>query len=68
MTMVRTKHTNRAKVGETIGIPLGMIFKTAVTLERVFRDREGRLCGSGTIVKRDGFSEYGIGRVVSIYL
>jgi len=57
---VRTKYLNRAKVGEVVGLPFGMILPVAIRLKRIGTDEEGRRFGAGHVVARQGFSTAGV--------
>ncbi len=66
--MIREKHLKRTKLGEIIGVPLGMILKTAVQVNSIEIDNDGQVIGNSIIVRQGGYSEHGIGRKVGICL
>jgi len=63
-----SKRVRYAKVGDTVIVPLGMVYPHAVLLDKVYTDEDGQICGDGHIVSMDGCSDWRIGEFVSVCL
>lgn len=63
-----SKRIRYAKPGDTIVVPMGMIYPHAVTLESVYSDEDGQICGDGVFVERPGCSRMDLGHKVGVCL
>ena len=63
-----TKNIRKAKVGDTIIVPMGMIFPHAVKLEKVYTDDDGQIIGVGPAVEKEGCSTWRLGEQTGVCL
>lgn len=63
-----TKNIRKAKAGDVIVVPMGMIFPHAVELTRVYTDGQGQIIGEGIAVHKIGCSEWHVGEKMSVCL
>ena len=63
-----TKRIRFTKAGETIIVPMGMIFPHAVKIEKVHTDEDGQIIGDGFSVELPGCSTWRVGEKMSICL
>lgn len=63
-----SKRIRYTKPGETIVVPMGMIYPHAVEVETVYSDFDGQIIADGKFVEHDGCSDYRIGDSVGVCL
>lgn len=63
-----TKRIRFTKAGETIVVPMGMIFPHAVKIEKVHTDEDGQIIGDGVSVEMEGCSTWRVGEPMSVCL
>jgi hypothetical protein len=63
-----TKRIRFTKPGQTIIVPMGMIYPHAVKIETVRTDEDGQIIGDGVAVKMDGCSDWRVGGRMSVCL
>ena len=63
-----SKRIRYTKPGETIVVPMGMIWPHAVEIERIFCDFSGQIIGMGKFVSMPGCSDYRIGEDAGVCL
>lgn len=58
----------KARHGDIVIVPMGMIKPYAVLIESVDTDEDGQVCGNGIVVSADGCSAYDLGKRVCVCL
>ena len=63
-----TKRIRFTKPGQTIIVPMGMIFPHAVKIEKVHTDEDGQIIGDGFSIEMEGCSTWRVGEKMSVCL
>lgn len=67
-TRTSDKELRKAKEGDVIVVPMGMIFPHAILLDLVEEDEHGQVIGWGKAIKREGCSDWHVGETFSVCL
>lgn len=56
-----TKHLSKTQPGDTVIVPMGMIFPAAIQVEATYCDLHGQMIASGHQVQRPGCTDWPTG-------